>query len=175
MGLDLEVQGPPPAPRPRPSCPGPAPGLRKAGTLSHLFCRWGFLSSRQHNGRGSSRHLFRTRKRSSERVSNLPKDTQLQSIRSPRAGGRSWKAVPGKGEEGLCIPARLQGLGSLEQQKFLLSQFWGPVIREPGVGSLLVDCRQLLVPPGLWTHHPVCLTTWPLPVCLCSHIVLPGG
>lgn len=40
MSLDLEVQGPPPAPRPRPSCPGPAPGLRKAGTLSHLLCRW---------------------------------------------------------------------------------------------------------------------------------------
>ena len=79
-----------------------------------MLCRWGFLlSSRQHNGRGSSRHLFRTRKRSSERVSNLPKDTQLQSIRSARAGGRSWKAVPGKGEEGLCIPARLQGSGQL--------------------------------------------------------------
>ena len=42
MGLDLGVQGPPSAARPRPSYPGPAPGLRKAGTLRHLL-RGGFL------------------------------------------------------------------------------------------------------------------------------------
>ena len=27
--------------------------------------------------------------------------------------------------------------------------------------------------PGLWTHHPLGPTTWPLPVCLCPHSIFP--
>ena len=91
-----------------------------------------------------------------------------------RAGGRSWKAVPGRGEGGLCIPMRLPRSGQLRATEIPpLTVLGGPVIREPRVCSLLVDCRQLSVAPGLWTHHPLCLTTGPLPVCLCPHIILP--
>lgn len=160
----IGTETPPLAPRPRPWAPtGRDPRA--------LALRWGFLlSSRQRNGRGSSRHLFRTRKRSSERVSNLPKDTQLQSIRSQRAGGRSWKAVPGGGGGG-AVSASPRGC-SLGQQI--------PSLTVPGASHARAGCSlpagglpATLGAPGLWTHHSLGLTTWPLPVCLCPHSIFP--
>lgn len=157
----IRTETPPLAPRPRPWAP-------RGRDPRALALRWGFLlSSRQRNGRGSSRHLFRTRKRSSERVSNLPEDTQLRAVRSQRAGGRSWKAAPGRGG-GLCIPARLQ-LRAAETP-----------LTVPGASHARAGCSlpaggspATLGAPGLWTHHPLGPTTWPLPVCLCPHSIFP--
>lgn len=42
-----------------------------------------------------------------------PRTHSFNPQEAQRAGGRSWKAAPGRGEGGLCIPVRLQRSGQL--------------------------------------------------------------
>lgn len=154
---------------PAPRTQAPPPGLRERPGPSGTCSALGFplLSSRQRNGRGSSRPSILGRGNEAQRVSNLPEDTQLRAVRA------RWQVgAPGR------LP--LAGAGPLHPPRLQLRAAETPLtvpgashVREPWVFAPAGGSLATLGAPGLWTHHPSGSTTWPLPVCLCPHSIFP--